>query len=112
MRNLPWMHPALQVSEAVLLPALPRRAALEPRFSGRLSPVQSEGESFQPLPQDGRPLEALALSTYVRSRGSMAGRGVLRAAGISANPYARCLYPCYAGPGRQPSSFARRVRIR
>ena len=112
MQNGPWMRPALQVSEAVLLPALPRTTASEPRFSGRLSRVQAEEDSFQLLPQDGRPLEELALSTYVRSRGSMAGRGVLRAAGISANPYARRLYPCYAGPGRQPSSYARRVRIR
>ena len=64
------------------------------------------------LPPDGRPLEELALSTYVRSRGSMAGRGVLRAAGVSANPYAVRSYPQYAGPGRNPSSYSCRIRVR
>ena len=112
MQSVPWMRPALQISEAVLLPALPRQAIAEPRFSDRFTHVQAAQDPFQPLPQDGRPLEELALSTYVRSRGSMAGRGVLRAAGVSSNPYARRSFPGYAGPGRQPSSFARRMRVR
>ena len=112
MQTAPWMRPALQISEAVLLPALPRIAGSDRRFTDRYAYAQAAEDPFQPLPPDGRPLEELALSTYVRSRGSMAGRGVLRAAGVSANPYAVRSYPQYAGPGRNPSSYSCRIRVR
>lgn len=85
MENEWWMRPALQKSEAVLLPALPRRMGttrLLTRFSA------ASPSHFLPV-EDGWAVQkpALELSTYVRSRGSMAGRSVLRAAGIHANRY-------------------------
>lgn len=111
MQSYLWMRPALQVCEAVLLPALPRRSILPgPMVSDRLNQVDSS--PFQPVPTAGIPLDApTALSTYVRSRGSMAGRGVLRAAGVSANPYNVFYRPSYAGPGRS-APMSRRCRIR
>ena len=90
MQRSLWMRPALQKSEAVLLPALQRRTA-EPQFSDPyyyISPVENpfvpiEGDEMAP----GAEVTTTALSTYVRPRGSMAGRSVLRAAGVSENPY-------------------------
>lgn len=77
-----WMRPALQTSEAVLLPALNRLPMTEP-FNARLKPAQ---DAFRPVQSmDGR--ESLALSTYVRPQGSMAGRSVLRAAGMTGEPF-------------------------
>ena len=69
-------------------------------------------DSFRPVPEEGIAAEQpVALSTYVRPRGSMAGRGVLRAAGVSMNPYSQWARPAYAGPGRS-LPMARRCRVR
>lgn len=89
MQSYLWMRPALQISEAVLLPALPRRSVLtEARISDRFTSLSAE--PFRPVPEEGIAAEQpVALSTYVRPRGSMAGRGVLRAAGVSMNPYSQ-----------------------
>lgn len=81
MQNDWWMRPALQKSEAVLLPALPRRPISLPRFSEQFTHVKASDDPFRPVSEDW-PKEQTALSTYVRPRGSMAGRSVLRAAGI------------------------------
>jgi len=86
MQNEWWMRPALQKSEAVLLPALPRTP--ETRFSDRFAHCQQSDEPFRPV-TDGWQTESLALSTYVRPRGSMAGRSVLKAAGVCMSPYMR-----------------------
>lgn len=110
MQSYLWMRPALQTSEAVLLPALPRRLVAEPRFSDLYTHVRTSENPFRPVPEEGVQ-QPVALSTYVRPRGSMAGRGVLRAAGVMDSPYARSTRPAYAGPGRaQPMS--RRCRVR
>ena len=77
MQSYLWMRPALQISEAVLLPALPRRSVLtEARISDRFTSLSAE--PFRPVPEEGIAAEQpVALSTYVRPRGSMAGRGGL-----------------------------------
>ena len=52
MQSYPWMHPALQVSEAVLLPALPRRSGVTgPRFTQRFANLSTE--PFRPVPAEG-----------------------------------------------------------
>lgn len=84
MQNEWWKQPALQKSEAVLLPALERPSAGMPRFSDRFVHTRYIDErAFQPV-ESSWP-EPLALSTYVRPRGSMAGRSVLRAVGHNPN---------------------------
>lgn len=88
MQNEWWMRPALQKSEAVLLPALERRTYSEYRFPNRFLNPSMPQDSFQPVTEAWPSGEGTALSTYVRPRGSMAGRGVLRAAGVSASPFA------------------------
>ena len=85
MQKEAWMQPALQASEAVLLPALERRTRFTPRFGNRYLPA-AEGTAFQPVSGHWETPDTLALSTYVRPRGSMAGRSVLRAAGIRTTP--------------------------
>lgn len=93
-----WMRPALQTREAVLLPALTRRRTAEPLFSDRYTRRKSEEDPFRPVPSADETAPGAmttALSTYVRPRGSMAGRGVLRAAGVSCSPYARGARPQY-----------------
>ena len=82
-----WKRPALQTSEAVLLPA---HAPNEGGGAGLFRRVSSRPPYRRPLPP-GRNEETprTALSTYVRPRGSMAGRSVLRAVGIGADPYLR-----------------------
>ena len=69
-----WKRPALQTSEAVLLPALPRMKAAEPVYSDGYLHVRPTEDPFRPVEETPR----TALSTYVRPRGSMAGRSVLR----------------------------------
>lgn len=94
MQNESWMQPALQTNEAVLLPALERRSMAFPRFGGRCLPPTATTDVFRPVNQPwGSEQEPLALSTYVRPRGSMAGRSVLRAAGVRTEPIYR--RPCY-----------------
>lgn len=92
MQRSLWMRPALQKSEAVFLPALQRMVG-EPQFSDPYFYINSSGEDpFVPIQGDEMapaPSTTTALSTYVRPRGSMAGRSVLRAAGVAENPYMR-----------------------
>ena len=104
MQNQPWMRPALQRSEAVLMPALPRRNA--PGVRLRFPQVNVTEDTFRPVPaqDEQRPME---LSTYVRARGSMAGRGVLRAVGVHTTPMGASGRPAYAG---RYSCLLRRVR--
>ena len=85
-----WKRPALQKSEAVLLPAL-HRMAVEPNFSDRYASAGGRAAGFVPPwdSADGRGPQTTALSTYVRPRGSMAGRGILKAAGVNLDPYAQ-----------------------
>jgi len=97
MQNEWWKRPALQKSEAVLLPALERRTYADYRFSDHFAHAKLPDDMFRPV--DEAWPESTALSTYVRPRGSMAGRGVLRAAGISANPFARRSRPLFAQNG-------------
>ena len=98
MQNPVWMRPALQNSEAVLMAALPRRVGAAPRYRAARNSISQEG-AFRPVPMIGQ-APTMALSTYVRPRGSMAGRGVLRAAGYSADPYAGHARPRYWNGGR------------
>lgn len=86
-----WKRPALQQSEAVLLPAM-RSERAEPRFSDRYDTATERRTGFVPawdVPAGGQQTQTTALSTYVRPRGSMAGRSVLKAAGVSLDPYPR-----------------------
>lgn len=102
-----WMRPALQKSEAVLMPALERRRYAEPHFSDRFTHVKATGDNpFRPVPQEDQPQQSLALSTFVRRRGSMAGRSVLRAAGVMGNPFSTRGKPRYAAGGaRRPGGW-------
>lgn len=90
MQNESWMQPALQASEAVLLPALERRSLAFPRFGNRFLSSPVPDDAFRPASEVWENGQTLALSTYVRPRGSMAGRSVLRAAGIRTEPLYRC----------------------
>ena len=99
MQRYSWMRPALQTSEAVLLPALLKRQPPEPLFSDRYSRSKPLEDPFRPIPPEGA-AQPLALSTYVRPRGSMAGRGVLRAAGMTGVPFAGRGKPQYAAKRR------------
>lgn len=85
MQNESWMQPALQASEAVLLPALERRSLSTRRFGNRYLPA-APTDAFRPVTESWPAEQPLALSTYVRPRGSMAGRSVLRAAGVRLGP--------------------------
>ena len=87
MQNEWWKQPALQKSEAVLLPALERRTYSEYRFPNRFLHFSMPQDAFQPVTEAWPAPETTALSTYVRPRGSMAGRSVLRAAGVNASPF-------------------------
>lgn len=79
-----YMKPALQPSEAVLLPALPRRRWPEPLV---VEPSHAEPDgNFVPVTGDWNG-QTTALSTHVRSCGSMAGRGILRTVGAMGTPY-------------------------
>ncbi len=79
-----YTKPALQPGEAVLLPALPRRRWQEPLV---MEPAVSQrNQNFVPVSGDWSG-QNTALSTCVRQPGSMAGRGILRAAGVRISPY-------------------------
>jgi len=108
MQNEWWMRPALQKSEAVLLPALERRTLSHPKFAHRFAHAKSSDEPFLPVTEPWSTSETRALSTYVRPRGSMAGRGVLRAAGIHATPYGISSRPQYASASRLLQRTAKR----
>ncbi len=93
-----YMKPALQPGEAVLLPALPRRYWTEPLVSEPTpAPVN---EAFVPVTGEWNG-QTTALSTQVRSVGSMAGRGVLRAAGVSVSPYRAPAAQCRSNAGKR-----------
>ena len=111
MQNEWWMRPALQKSEAVLLPALERRTMAMPRFSHHFTHVKPADDPFLPVGDTWQEAEGRALSTYVRPRGSMAGRGVLRAAGVHASPYGMYARPQHAAH-RRCLSIASRRRFR
>lgn len=101
MQRYLYMRPALQPSEAVLLPALSRRRWQEPLV---MEPAHLSGnDNFVPVTGDwnGHPVQTKELSTQVRSCGSMAGRGILRAVGAMENPYAR-----RSRMGRRHSAFS------
>ena len=95
MQRYLWMRPALQKSEAVLLPALPNRFVSDPRFSDRFTHITASENPVRPIPPEGGQPQNLALSTYVRPRGSMAGRSVLRAAGVTGEPFSQRGKPRY-----------------
>ena len=110
-----WKRPALQTSEAVLLPALPRMKAAEPVYSDggdTIYVMDQVGDGYlhvRPTEDPFRPVEETprtALSTYVRPRGSMAGRSVLRAVGIGADPYLHRKTES-GWPGRRTGRFSR-----
>lgn len=110
MQSYLWMRPALQVSEAVLLPALPRRTFFDSHFSDRFLPVQTTDNPFRPVPAEGAEADNVALSTYVRPRGSIAGRGVLRAVGLWQSPVGRTARPSFACVPRKGMTCRCRVR--
>ena len=64
-----WKRPALQTSEAVLLPALPRMKAAEPVYSDGYLRVRPTEDPFRPVVDSARS----ALSSAGRPRGSGAG---------------------------------------
>lgn len=101
MQNESWMQPALQTSEAVLLPALERRSMVHPRFGNRYLTSPVPDDAFRPASEAWEQEQPLALSTYVRPRGSMAGRSVLRAAGVRTEPIYR--RGCYTSAFRTVS---------
>ena len=105
MQHESWMQPALQTSEAVLLPALERRSMALPRFGNRYLISSVPDDAFRPAGEAWEQEQPLALSTYVRPRGSMAGRSVLRAAGIRTEPVYR--RRGYAGAFRTASRCRR-----
>lgn len=108
MQNQWWMRPALQPSEAVLLPALERRPSAS--FSHRFTHVKAQEEPFLPVTGAWDTSETTALSTYVRPRGSMAGRGVLRAAGVNISPYTGFARPVYSCKSALPRTARTRFR--
>ena len=109
MQNALWMRPALQQSEAVLMTAMPRRQPREQRFRSVHITNDEQLSPFRPVPAAQPAAQpaaspfvtaspSLDLSTFVRPRGSMAGRGVLRAAGFTGDPYATRARPRYHTP--------------
>jgi len=108
MQNQWWKRPALQASEAVLLPALERRPST--CFSNRFAHVKAANDPFQPVTGEWESSQTTALSTYVRPRGSMAGRGVLRAAGVSASPYPHFSRPMFSCRSAIPRTARSRFR--
>lgn len=98
MQNESWMHPALQENEAVLLPALERRNGNFPRFGARYLPPPSTVDSFRPVSQTWDIEPQPAPEGCTRPRGSMAGRSVLRAAGVYTEPFYRTRPYCRNRP--------------
>jgi hypothetical protein len=79
MQRYLYMKPALQPSEAVLLPALSRSKWQDTVAVEWNAPLKNE--TFIPATEEWKG-QTTALSTQVRPSGSMAGRSVLRAAGF------------------------------
>lgn len=88
-----YMKPALQPSEAVLLPALTRNRWQE-TIAAKLK-TSARNDTFIPATEEWKG-QTTALSTQVRPSGSMAGRSVLRAAGFG-NGANRISVPVYRG---------------
>jgi hypothetical protein len=82
MQRSIWSRPALQQSEAVMMPALQRRIAGEPQLSDVYYRTSTAGNPFQEIVEEQKTPPP---STYVKPRGSMGGRGVLRAVGMTLN---------------------------
>lgn len=85
MAQTSWMQPALQPNEAVLLPALERTVPLPGGHVERRPLFSLPEEAFIPVAEP-KP----AALPPARAAGSMAGRSVLRAAGVRAVPTHRC----------------------
>lgn len=83
MQSYLWMRPALQISEAVLLPALPRRSVLTEAL--HFGPVYQPVYRALPACAGGRNRRRTARRVeYVRaSAGEHGGPGRVRAAGVS-----------------------------
>ncbi len=83
MQNESWMQPARQFSEAVLLPALERPNPRKSRFVNRYLPPPASQDAFLPANEAWGAPHAPTSACPARFSGSMAGRSVLRAAGIA-----------------------------
>ena len=101
-----WMRPALQKSEAVLMPALQRTQVAEQQFSDLYYHRQPQDKDYIPIAPN---VTTTALSTYVRPRGSIGGRSVLRAAGVMESPFMRRGKPQYYQPKKRWPLAAGRV---
>lgn len=100
-----YMKPALQPSEAVLLPALPRS-----RWQDTVAVEWNalvKNNTFIPATEEWKG-QTTALSTQVRPSGSMAGRSVLRAAGFGRRAD-RASAPVYRGFSAVPAARSRRM---
>lgn len=84
-----WMQPALQAGEAVLLPALERRSTPVSRFGSRYLAPPLPDSAFRPASEPWEDARLPAPHSCAQSRGSMAGRSVLRAAGVRTEPFYR-----------------------
>ena len=94
MQNESWMQPALQSSEAVLLPALERQPTPQPRFGNRYLPPAAQQDSFRPADLPWEEPKPAVQPVSSQRQGSMAGRSVLRAAGVRHTPIARRCRRC------------------
>ena len=88
MPNESWMQHALQTSEAVLLPALERRTTPTSRFGNRYLVPDASTDVFQPVSHSWEQPSPAPAAQSAR-QGSMAGRSVLRAAGVRCTPTTR-----------------------
>lgn len=94
MQNQSWMQPAVQAGEAVLLPALERKSNARPRMANRRLPLSQAEDTFMPADttwEDTQPAHAHHPASL---HGSMAGRSVLRAAGVRTTPVTKRCRRC------------------
>ena len=93
MQNESWMQPAFQAGEAVLLPALERPNTELSLLHHFQRPTTQSQAVFQPANRswDEHPP---AQTHTVEPRGSMAGRSVLRAAGVRTAPLTKRCRRC------------------
>ena len=84
MTNESWMQPALQTSEAVLLPALETTSPTARRSVTHHFPTQEYPNAFIPLVEAQE--QSPSPEPPIHSHGSMAGRSVLRAVGVHTIP--------------------------
>lgn len=112
MQSYLWMRPALQISEAVLLPALPRRSVLtEARISDRFTSLSAE--PFRACAGGGNRRRTARRVEYVRaSAGEHGGPGRAQGGGREHEPL-QPMGPArpMPGPGRSlPMALRCRVR--